>query len=48
MICFAGLGVAMANAAKENFIDDVDLENVALFRDGLAQYMSEYHPQLRY
>ena len=24
-------------AAKENFIDDVDLENVALFRDGLAQ-----------
>ena len=34
-------------AAKENFIDDVDLENVALFRDGLAQYMSEYHPQLR-
>lgn len=34
-------------AAKENFIDDVDLENVALFRDDLAQYMSEYHPQLR-
>ena len=34
-------------AAKENFIDDVDLENVALFRDSLAQYMSEYHPQLR-
>lgn len=34
-------------AAKENFIDDIDLENVALFRDSLAQYLSEYHPQLR-
>lgn len=34
-------------AAKENFIDDIDLENVALFRDNLAQYLSEYHPQLR-
>ena len=34
-------------AAKENFIDDIDLENVALFRDILAQYLSEYHPQLR-
>ena len=34
-------------AAKEDFLDDIDLENVALFRDGLARYMSEYHPKLR-
>lgn len=34
-------------AAKENFLDDIDLANVTLFRDGLARYMAEKHPRLR-
>ena len=34
-------------AAKENFIDDVDLDHVPMFRDALAKYMSERHPALR-
>ena len=34
-------------AAKENFLDDIDLGNVNLFRDGLARYMAERHPRLR-
>ena len=34
-------------AAKENFLDDIDLANVNLFRDGLAKYMAEKHPALR-
>lgn len=34
-------------AAKEGFIDDVDLAHVTLFRDGLARYMQEHHPQVR-
>ena len=34
-------------AAKENFLDDIDLENVPLFRDLLAVYMAERHPALR-
>lgn len=34
-------------AAKENMIDDVDLENIVLFRDELAHYMAERHGVLR-
>ncbi len=34
-------------AAKENYLDDIDLGNVALFRDELAKYMAEKHPALR-
>ena len=34
-------------AAKEDFLDDIDLANVNLFRDGLARYMAEKHPALR-
>jgi F-type H+-transporting ATPase subunit alpha len=34
-------------AAKEDFLDDIDLDHVTLFRDGLAKYMQENHPQLR-
>ena len=34
-------------AAKEDFLDDIDLENVTLFRDQLAKYMQERHPKLR-
>ena len=34
-------------AAKENFLDDIDLENVPLFRELLAVYMAERHPALR-
>ncbi|OUO34737.1 F0F1 ATP synthase subunit alpha [Olsenella sp. An290] len=34
-------------AAKEDFLDDVDLVNVGLFRDGLVRYMAERHPRLR-
>ena len=34
-------------AAKEDFLDDIDLDHVTLFRDGLARYMSERHPRLR-
>nr|WP_314639535.1 F0F1 ATP synthase subunit alpha [uncultured Olsenella sp.] len=33
-------------AAKEDFLDDIDLEHVTLFRDKLAAYMAERHPQL--
>ncbi|MGI6231069.1 MAG: F0F1 ATP synthase subunit alpha [Tractidigestivibacter sp.] len=34
-------------AGKEGFLDDVDIDHVALFRDGLSKYMSNNHPQLR-
>jgi len=34
-------------AAKENFLDDIDLDHVSLFRDELAKYMQERHPALR-
>ena len=34
-------------AAKENFIDDIDLDKVVRFRDELATYMAERHPELR-
>ena len=34
-------------AAQEDFIDDIDLRNVPLFREELAKYMSERHPALR-
>ena len=34
-------------AAKENFIDDIDLDHVVLFRDELAKYMNEKHDALR-
>ena len=34
-------------AAKEDFLDDVDLNHVTLFRDQLAKYMAERHPALR-
>ncbi len=34
-------------AAKEDFLDDIDLDRVTLFRDKLAAYMAERHPQLR-
>ena len=34
-------------AAKENFLDDIDLNHVNLFRDGLAKYMAVKHPALR-
>jgi len=34
-------------AAKENYIDDIDLDHVVLFRDELAKYMNENHGALR-
>jgi F-type H+/Na+-transporting ATPase subunit alpha len=34
-------------AAKENFLDDIDLDHVTMFRDELAKYMAEKHPALR-
>ncbi len=34
-------------AAKEDFLDDIDLNHVNLFRDELANYMAERHPALR-
>ncbi len=34
-------------AAKEDFLDDIDLNHVTLFRDQLAKYMAERHPALR-
>lgn len=34
-------------AGKENFLDDIDLANVPLFRNELASYMADRHPQLR-
>ncbi len=34
-------------AAKENYLDDIDLDHVSLFRDELAKYMAEKHPALR-
>ena len=34
-------------AAKEDFLDDIDMPNVNLFRDGLCRYMAERHPRLR-
>ncbi|MDO4848580.1 MAG: F0F1 ATP synthase subunit alpha [Coriobacteriia bacterium] len=34
-------------AAKENYLDDIDLDHVTLFRDELSKYMAERHPALR-
>ena len=34
-------------AAKENYLDDLDLEQVLPFRDGLATYMQHRYPELR-
>ena len=34
-------------AAKEDFLDDIDLDHVTLFRNELAKNMSERHPKLR-
>ncbi|MGN0286093.1 MAG: F0F1 ATP synthase subunit alpha [Atopobiaceae bacterium] len=34
-------------AAKENFLDDLDLSQVVDFRDGLAKFMQERHPHTR-
>ena len=34
-------------AGKEDFLDDIDLNHVGLFRDGLAKYMADKHPALR-
>ena len=34
-------------AAKENYIDDIDLDHVVLFRDELAKYMTQNHGVLR-
>ena len=39
--------IAAIFAAKENYLDDIDLANVGLFRDNLATYMAERHPDLR-
>ena len=39
--------IAAIFAAKENYLDDIDLTNVGLFRDNLASYMAERHPDLR-
>ena len=34
-------------AGKENLLDDLDLDKVVPFRDGLTKYMYEHHPELR-
>ena len=34
-------------AAKENFLDDLDLGQVVAFRDGLAKFMEARHPSVR-
>ncbi len=34
-------------AAKENYLDDLGLEDVVTFRDGLAAYMAERYSELR-
>ena len=34
-------------AAKENFVDDIDLDHVALFRDELSAHMQKKHADLR-
>ncbi len=34
-------------AAKENYMDDLDLSQVVAFRDGLSQFMAESHPHTR-
>ncbi len=34
-------------AAKEDFLDDIDMENVISFRDELADYMQQGYPALR-
>ena len=34
-------------AAKENFLDDLDLGQVVPFRDGLAKFMEARHPSVR-
>ncbi len=39
--------IAAIFAAKENYLDDIDLDHVTLFRDQLAKYMAEKHPALR-
>lgn len=48
---YAALDVAdqviVIYAAKGDFLDDIDLDHVALFRDYLANYVSERRPQLR-
>ncbi|MDM8270737.1 F0F1 ATP synthase subunit alpha [Thermophilibacter provencensis] len=35
-------------AAKEDFLDDIDLANVTLFRNELAKYMAGHCPKLRH
>ena len=39
--------IAAIFAAKEGMLDDIDLGNVALFRDELARYMSTRYPDFR-
>ena len=34
-------------AAKENYVDDLDLDHVAAFRDELSKYMQDEHDFLR-
>ena len=34
-------------AAKGDFLDDIDLDHVTLFRDHLAKYMADNHPGVR-
>ena len=34
-------------AAKEDFLDDIDIENVVVFRDELADFMAQAYPTLR-
>ena len=34
-------------AAKEDYLDDLKMEDVVPFRDGLAQYMQHRYPELR-
>ncbi len=34
-------------AAKGDFLDDIDLDHVTLFRDNLAKYMADNHPGVR-
>ncbi|MDO4538499.1 MAG: F0F1 ATP synthase subunit alpha [Coriobacteriales bacterium] len=34
-------------AAKENYMDDLDLSQVVTFRNGLAEFMAESHPNTR-
>ncbi len=34
-------------AAKEGYLDDIDLDHVTMFRDSLVHHIAEKHPQLR-